>query len=44
MDRLTTATHDYKLAFWVNRIKEYRASGLCQLSGTWHAWHVTDTF
>lgn len=28
MDKLTTATHDYNLALWSNRIKECRASGL----------------
>lgn len=28
MDKLTTASHDYKLALWTNRIKECRASRL----------------
>lgn len=28
MDKLTTATHDYNLTLWANRIKECRASRL----------------
>jgi hypothetical protein len=28
MDKLTTATHDYNMSLWINRIKECRASGL----------------
>lgn len=28
MDKLTTASHDYKLTLWINRIKECRTSGL----------------
>lgn len=28
MDKLTTATHDYNLALWTDRIRECRASGL----------------
>lgn len=28
MDKLTTATHDYNLSLWANRIKECRDSGL----------------
>lgn len=28
MDKLTTASHDYNLTLWANRIKECRVSGL----------------
>ncbi len=28
MDKLTTTTHDYKINFWTDRIKECRTSGM----------------